>query len=565
MRRPSPIPSLLAMVAAMLATLPAHAHTPGATVRTSCGALRLAAEADDAGARLCRLIETGELPDLRWPDFTNYREQVRQFYGPAFSPAWTSNSAPTPQARALVQALQRAEERGLEPEDYDASRWTDRLARFASANPVSSEELARFDLALTISALRYVSHVHHGRLNPADFQSGLKRLPFDAAGFLKREVVAAANVPAALASAEPASAEYRRALKALQDYLLIARGGEGDPIPRTKEDLYPDNTYSGVMQLAAKLRRTGDLSADAKIARPGMYEEPLVSAMKHFEGRNGIEPDGILGPDTYSHLDVPLAQRATQLKLALERWRWLPEDAGPRFITVNLPEFRLRAFEGGRQTLTMKVVIGEASGVHTPSFADRVDSIVFRPYWRIPPHVAKYEILPDVRKDPHYLWKNHMEVVNASGQIVAVDQPVPAVLQQLDSGKLSLRQQPGDGNAMGLVKFVFPSREGLYLHGTSEANLFASSRRDFSHGCIRLEHPLALASWVLRNSPEWTPERVEAAMVGNQSIPVKLGSPVPVFVTYNTAVVEENGDVHFFDDIYGQDAALEKALAAARP
>jgi murein L,D-transpeptidase YcbB/YkuD len=553
------------MVAAILATLPAHARTPSTTtIRPSC-ALRLAAEADDASVRLCRLIEAGELPDLRWPDFTNYREQARQFYGPAFSLAWTSNSAPTPQARALIQALQSAEEKGLEPEDYDASRWKDRLARFASANSIPSEELARFDLALTVSALRYVSHVHHGRLNPADFQSGLKRMPFDAAGFLRREVVPAADVPAALAQAEPTWPGYSRALKALQDYLVITRGGEGDPIPHTKQDLYPDNTYAGVMQLAAKLRRTGDLSPDAKIARPEMYEEPLVSAMKHFEGRNGIEPDGILGPDTFSHLDVPLAQRTTQLKLAIERWRWLPADLGTSFITVNLPEFRLRAFESRRQTLTMKVVIGEASGVHTPSFADRMDSIVFRPYWRLPAHVTKYEILPDVRKDPHYLWKNHMEVVNASGQIVAMDQPAPAVLQQLDSGKLALRQQPGDGNAMGLVKFVFPSREGLYLHGTSEANLFSSYRRDFSHGCIRLEHPLALAAWVLRNSPEWTPARVEAAMVGNQSIPVKLGNPIPVFVVYNTAVVEENGDVHFFDDIYGQDTALEKALAAAHP
>src|ERR1044071_7842311 len=359
MRRPSPILSLLAMVAAILATLPAHAHSPS-TVRPSCGALRLAADTDDANARLCHLTEAAELPELRWPDFISYREQARQFYGPAFSLAWISNSAPTPQARALIQVLQRAEEQGLEPEDYDASRWTDRLARFASANPVSSEELARFDLALTVSALRYVSHVHHGRVNPADFQSGLKRAPFDAAGFLKREVVAAADVPAALAQAEPAWPAYRRALKALQDYLVIARGGEGDPIPRGDQDVNPDSSYAGVMQIAAKLRRTGDLPADARIARPEIYEEPLVSAVKHFEGRNGIQVDGILGSDTYSKLDTPLGQRGTQLKLALERWRWLPEDAGQRFITVNLPEFRLRAFESGRQTPTMKGVLGEA-------------------------------------------------------------------------------------------------------------------------------------------------------------------------------------------------------------
>jgi murein L,D-transpeptidase YcbB/YkuD len=550
------------MVAAMLATLPAHAHTPG-TIRPSCGALRLASEADDASVRLCRLIETGEAPDLRWPDFTNYREQLRQFYGPAFSLAWTSNGVPTTQALALIQALRRAEERGLEPEDYDASRWTDRLAWFSSANRVSSEELARFDLDLTVSALRYVSHVHHGRLNPANFQSGLKRSPFDAAGFLKREVIAAADAPSALAQAEPASPEYRRALKALQDYLVITRGGEGDPIPHTKEDLYPDSTYSGVMQIAAKLRRTGDLPSDAKIARPEMYEEPLVSAMKHFEARNGIEPDGILGPDTYSHLDVPLGQRAMQLKLALERWRWLPADLGTNFIAVNIPEFRLRAYENGLQAFTMKIIIGESSGAQTPVFADRIDSLVFRPSWKLPLHVQRNEVLPGLRKDPHYLAKNHMEVVNSSGH--TVEALTPAVLQQLDSGQLAIRQQPGDSNALGLVKFVFPSIEGIYLHGTSETNLFSSYRRDFSHGCIRVEHPIALASWVLRSYPEWTPDRVESAMVGNQSITVKLGNPVPVFVLYNTAVVEENDEVHFFDDIYGQDAVLEKALAAFRP
>jgi murein L,D-transpeptidase YcbB/YkuD len=550
------------MAAAILATLTAHAHTPGATVRPFCGTLRLAAETDVASVRLCRLLETGELPDMRWPDFTNYREQARQFYGPAFSLAWTNNSTPTLQARALIQALRRAEERGLEPEDYDASRWADRLARLASAN-VSAEELARFDLALTVSALRYISHVHHGRLNPADLQSGPKVAPFDAAGFLKREVVAAADVPAALAQAEPTWPGYGLALKALQDYLVMARGGEGDPIPRGDQDVYPDSSYAGVMQIAAKLRRTGDLSADAKIARPEIYEEPLVSAVKHFEGRNGIEVDGILGSDTYSKLDTPLAQRAVQLKLALERWRWLPADLGTSFIAVNIPEFRLRAYENGRQALTMKVIVGEASGSHTPVFADRIESLVFRPYWRLPLHVQKNEVLPDLRKDPRYLAKNHMEVVNSSGHVV--DALTPAVLQQLDSGKLAIRQQPGDGNALGLVKFVFPGREGIYLHGTSETNLFSSYRRDFSHGCIRVEHPTALASWVLRSYPEWTSERVENAMVGNQSINVKLGNPVPVFVLYNTAVVEENGDVHFFDDIYGQDGTLEKALAASQP
>jgi len=561
MRRPSPIPPVVAVVLAFLATLPVYAHSP--STRTSCGALRPVIEADSANARVCQWIEAGELSDLRWPNFTAYREQVREFYAPSFALVWTSNGAPTAQAQALIQELQRAEEKGLEPDDYDASRWTERLARVSSTAPVSSEELARFDLALTVSALRYVSHLHHGRLNPTEFQSGLKQTAFDAAGFLRRKVVGAADVAGALAQIEPARPEYQRALKALHDYLLLARGGESDPIPRGDQDVWPDSAYAGVMQIAAKLRRTGDLPAGAKIAHSDIYEEPLVSAMKHFEGRNGIEPDGILGPDTYHELDITFAQRAMQLKLALERWRWMPAELGARFILVNIPEFGLHAYDNGRQTLTMKVVVGEA-GKQTPEFADRIESLVFRPYWRLPLHVQKNEVLPDLRKDPQYLAKNHMEVVNSAGHIIPTATLTPAVLQQLDSGKLAIRQQPGDGNALGLIKFVFPSSEGIYLHGTSEKNLFSSYRRDYSHGCVRVEHPTALASWVLRN-PRWTPARVDDAMIGDQSFTVRLGSPVPVFIVYDTAVVEENGDVHFFDDIYGQDAALEKALATAHP
>ena len=561
MRRPSPIPPVVAVVLAFLATLPVYAHSP--STRTSCGALRPVIEADSANARVCQWIEAGELSDLRWPNFTAYREQVREFYAPSFALVWTSHGAPRAQAQALIQELQRAEEKGLEPDDYDASRWTERLARVSSTAPVSSEELARFDLALTVSALRYVSHLHHGRLNPTEFQSGLKQTAFDAAGFLRRKVVGAADVAGALAQIEPARPEYQRALKALHDYLLLARGGESDPIPRGDQDVWPDSAYAGVMQIAAKLRRTGDLPAGAKIAHSDIYEEPLVSAMKHFEGRNGIEPDGILGPDTYHELDITFAQRAMQLKLALERWRWMPAELGARFILVNIPEFGLHAYDNGRQTLTMKVVVGEA-GKQTPEFADRIESLVFRPYWRLPLHVQKNEVLPDLRKDPQYLAKNHMEVVNSAGHIIPTATLTPAVLQQLDSGKLAIRQQPGDGNALGLIKFVFPSSEGIYLHGTSEKNLFSSYRRDYSHGCVRVEHPTALASWVLRN-PRWTPARVDDAMIGDQSFTVRLGSPVPVFIVYDTAVVEENGDVHFFDDIYGQDAALEKALATAHP
>ncbi|HET9837036.1 MAG TPA: L,D-transpeptidase family protein [Candidatus Angelobacter sp.] len=562
--RPSPLPRFLLVVVAFAATATAHAPANGGT-HSSCSAVRVLNEAGMGSLHLCQWAESGELRDLRWPDFSSYRDQVRQFYAPAFAFAWTANGVPTTQAQALIQEFQRAELKGLEPEDYDASRWAERLARFSASAPLTSDELARFDLELTVSALRYVSHLNHGRLNPADFQANVKRSTYDAAGFLRREIVGAADVPLALAQAEPAWPEYRRTLKALQNYLVLAGNGEGEPVPRPKDNLFPTNTYSGVMQLAARLRRTGDLAADARIPDPGIFEEPLVTAFKHFETRNGVEPDGILGKNSYAKLETSFAQRAMQLKLALERWRWLPYETSSGFVMVNIPEFRLRGYENGRPALTMKVIIGAASGKRTPVFTDRIESLTFRPYWNIPPQLQKEEIVPWLRQDAHYLYKNHMEVVNASGHVVTSDAVTPALLQQLDTGKLAVRQQPGDGNVLGLVKFVFPNRDGIYLHGTYDTDLFNSYRRDFSHGCIRVEHPQAMASWVLRNYPEWTPTKVEDAMVGDQSITVKLSSPLPLLVIYNTAMVEENGDVRFSDDIYGQDAAMERALATARP
>jgi murein L,D-transpeptidase YcbB/YkuD len=550
------------MVVALSTILPACAQSAGAS-RSNCAVF--ASGESTAVSRLCLRVEAGELPGLRWPDFTYYREQARQFYGPAFAPAWSGGSGPTPQARAMISSFQRAEEKGLDPEDYDASRWDGRLARFSSATPLTPEELADFDLAVTVSGLRYVSHLHHGRINPEEFESGLKAAPFDAAGFLRQQVVDAVDVPAALALAEPVWPGYVRALKAYQDYLAIARGGEDDPVPREDQDVYPDSSYAGVLQLAARLRRTGDLPADAQIPRPKIYEEPLVSAVKRFEGRNGIEPDGILGPDTYKQIDTPLGRRAAQLKLSLERWRWLPREMGPRFIAVNIPEFRLRAYENQRSSLVMRAIVGEALGHQTPLFADRLESIVFRPYWNVPANILKNELISSLKDDPHYLQKHQMEVVNGSGRVVTANLVAPVVLRQLGSGELAVRQQPGPANALGLVKFVFPNREAIYLHGTPEKNLFSSFRRDFSHGCVRIEDPAALAAWVLRDRSQWTPARIDDAMLGKDSMSVKLANRIPVLILYHTAMVEENGDVRFFDDIYGQDAALEKALAAPRP
>ncbi len=214
----------------------------------------------------------------------------------------------------------------------------------------------------------------------------------------------------------------------------------------------------------------------------------------------------------------------------------------------------------------MNVIVGKAFRHKTPVFEKDMKFVVLRPYWNVPPGIQRAEIVPAVQKDRNYAAKKEFEVVTPGGQVVTSGVITDEVLAQLRSGKLEVRQKPGATNALGLVKFLFPNEYNVYLHGTSSPQLFAQTRRDFSHGCIRIEKPAELAAWVLRDKPDWSLERVQAAMTsGRDNVQVNLTNPVPVLILYGTAVVDPDGQVHFFDDIYGYDDELRRALAKGYP
>ena len=213
----------------------------------------------------------------------------------------------------------------------------------------------------------------------------------------------------------------------------------------------------------------------------------------------------------------------------------------------------------------MKIVIGRARKLQTPLLSSQIDTVIFRPYWNVPLSIQRKELVGDIKRDPSYISKNDFELVNAKNAVVAEETVSHKLISELRSGKLRLRQRPGPKNALGLVKFVFPNEYDVYMHDTPAKSLFARARRDFSHGCIRLEKAEDLAEWVLRMESGWPRDRIHAAMQGTESFSVKLKHPIPVATIYVTAVVLENGEVHFFDDIYGEDAALEKELAEAAP
>jgi murein L,D-transpeptidase YcbB/YkuD len=254
------------------------------------------------------------------------------------------------------------------------------------------------------------------------------------------------------------------------------------------------------------------------------------------------------------------------MQLMLERWRWMPAAYQQSPIIANIPEFRLRAYgDDFKLGLTMNVVVGKAYNHDTPVFGDSMQYVIFRPYWNVPYSIAKTEFFSRIARDPDYLEKKGFAVVDARQEIVTSGAVSPEVLAQLRSGKLFVRQNPGPKNSLGLVKFIFPNSFNVYMHDSPEQELFSRSRRDFSHGCIRLEKPADLAVFVLRQIPGWDMAKVRAAMAQGSNQQVNLPRPIPVLIVYGTVIVPEDGLVHFYDDIYGHDKELDQVLQKGYP
>ncbi|MGD1080863.1 MAG: L,D-transpeptidase family protein [Candidatus Sulfotelmatobacter sp.] len=516
-------------------------------------------------------ISGGNLPDLRWPDFSDYSKHVQKFYEfSGDSLWWVKGMEPTPQAQQVIALLLKADQKGLSADDYDGPRWNDRLSKLKPATRQPTEaDAVKFDLALTVCAMRYISDLHIGKVNPKHFAFALddESKKYDLAEFLKGQVVDSVDVGGVLAQVEPPYPGYRRTIQALQTYIELAKKDDGEQLPVVKRTIMPGDAYPGVPRLMRLLRLVGDLPADAKVlVDQSTYEGALVEAVKNFQRRVGRDPNGRIDAQTLTDLNVPLSRRVRQMQLTLERWRWLPSSYQKAPIVVNIPEFRLRAYDKDFKIgVMMNVVVGKAYGHDTPVFSETMKYVVFRPYWEVPYSITRAEMIPHILKDPDYLAKKGFEVVDSKQNVVSAGTVTPEVLSQLRAGKLFVRQKPGPKNALGLVKFLFPNSYNVYMHDTPSTELFAKSRRDFSHGCIRLERPTDLAAWVLRDKPGWTPERIRAAMNGTTTQQVNLAHPIPVLIVYATVIVLEDGVVHFYDDIYGHDAALDKVLAKGYP
>ena len=338
---------------------------------------------------------------------------------------------------------------------------------------------------------------------------------------------------------EDVNESYKLLKDQLTNYLSIAKKG-GWPQVNTvgKKPLKKGISSPDIVNIKKRLSITGDLPPNDTSQ---VFTDTLIIAVKNFQARHGFSESGNISDTIIKEMNVPVEKRIEQLLMNMDRMRWLANNPSGNLIVVNIPEFVMHVYEGKQKVYDIDVVVGK-EGHSTMMFNGDLNQVVFSPYWNVPPSIVANEILPAMEKNPNYLAKENMETTGN------------------DDGLPVIRQKPGPGNALGKVKFLFPNSFNIYLHDTPAKSLFNKDKRAYSHGCIRVREPEKLANYVLRNQPEWTPEKISDAMNSGNEKYVKVKDPIPVIITYYTAWVDENGRLNFREDIYGHDASLAQKM-----
>ncbi len=464
-----------------------------------------------------------------------------------------------------LRLLASAADEGLEPGDYGVDGLR-ALVQASAASP-GPEAIASADVGLSRAMLQYLRDLHMGRVDPRSVGFVLD-VPRDGHDFsqLLRDAVERRQVVDTARMWAPRGPQYPALRVALARYRGLAAAEARVLLPITTA-VHPGERYPALATVFGRLRWLGDADAEAQEPAGEVYEEAIVEAVRHFQRRHGLTADGVLGKQTIVALEAPMVGRVRQIELAMERLRWLPHEAESRLVLVNIPMFRLFAWDtippAGAPAFSTGVIVGRALRTRTPVFAANLAEIIYRPFWNVPTSILRKEILPKLATDPGYLQREQMELVAGQGDRSPVVAPTPENLARLRTGTVRLRQRPGPANSLGLIKFSFPNENDVYMHGTPAQALFARSRRDFSHGCVRVEDPQGLAEWVLRDQAGWDREHIASAMQADVSSRVAVRAPVRVMLLYSTAaVLLDSGEVAFADDIYGHDQRLDRALRA---
>jgi len=487
-------------------------------------------------------------------------EVLGRFYAArGWAPLWTGEAPVAARGSALAIFLAAVDREGLRPEDYDAAR------AVALLGAVERERQAELELTLSRGLLTYARHQAEGRSQPRgrDFDVPLAMRQVGGAAIMEAAAVAA-DLPAWLAGLAPTGPRYARLVALLAELRLVA-AGEGWAVVPDAEPLKPSMVRQAVVPLRRRLTQTGDLPASAAVSAPAAsatrYDAEIEAGVRRFQARHGLEPDGVAGKSTLAAMNQPAGWRIVQVLVALERLRLGVHDLGQRYVHINIPDYHLTYVDRvGDPAVPVRyesrVVVGTIKD-QTPTFTGSMTFIELNPNWHVPRSIATKEFLPEIQKDPTYL-ERHNYVLSANGAAVDPWSVDWATVTQ-GSFPFRIKQRPGSGNALGRVKFMFPNDYNVYIHDTPRKALFARGQRTFSHGCIRLADPFTFAELLLGRHG-WDKARFEEAVRVGRTRIVNLTDPLPVFITYETAWVDDAGTVQFREDIYGRDATLAGRL-----
>ncbi len=492
------------------------------------------------------------------PEFKEYLSWSKKFYRERkFKLGWFKNHQLVPQAQKMFSVISKSHEEGLDPKEYQLINLDERLKELQD----SKRDTAKFndlekklDLDLSATYFNFADDYYRGLVVPKENQGVEWDIKSNKIKLHKALMTLLGERKSKYPYAEFGSLhpEYANLKKALIRYREIQKNGSWPSIPANTV-LKPGQQSPTVLllnkRLADLLPKTEGAAIDSST-----YSPALVEAVKKFQQLHGQKADGNIGPATVKLLNVPVQNRIRQIIINMERWRWIPKSFEPSYLLVNIPEYKLHVIEISKEVMNMNVIVGKV--LHeTPIFSDRLENVVLSPYWNIPPGILKDEIVPKVTSDPGFLDRMDMEIVTHKG--AAVDAASVDWSQAgNDDFQYIVRRRPGPKNDLGDVKFIFPNDNNVYLHDTPHDELFSQSKRGFSHGCVRVERPLELATYLLRDVSGWDKGRIMQQISTREEKYVKVKQKLPIYLVYFTSAADANGNVQFFEDIYGHDQKL---------
>ncbi|MCH8504676.1 MAG: L,D-transpeptidase family protein [Ectothiorhodospiraceae bacterium] len=493
-------------------------------------------------------------------------QAVRRFYQERlYRPAWVDENGDAPMANQLLRALEHARREGMNPEDYQKEWVQDALARLRDLqeqDAVEPRHLVDIELLLSSTWITLGSHSLLGRLDPenVDPQWRINRRGGDLHALLNAAIEEGA-VYQGLRELRPQDAGYARLRDALAHYRGIVDDGGLVDVPAGPTMRLGDQGER-VALLRQRLIQTADLDA-AEFEAPERFDRELDAAVRRFQTRHGLEVDGLVGRNTLAVMNISAESRVRQILVNLERWRWMPQDLGERYIMVNIAGFEMTVVEEGETVMSQRVIVGRDYR-QTPVFSGRMTYLVLNPSWEVPNSIAVRDLLPQIRRDPDYFDRMGFQLFQGWGASQREIDASTVDWHALSAARFPyrFRQRPGPLNALGTVKFMFPNQYAVYLHDTPSRDLFQRADRAFSSGCIRVERPMDLTEYLLADSARWSPMAIRTALDSRREQTITLPRAMPVYLQYLTAWVDKEGVVHLRNDLYNRDSRVADALQA---